>query len=130
MTEKRTMMLSPSEWRVIVATGANNIYSFIGQMPADMPPDTVQSTWLHDTLDRLKIQVSAWSASGQPVPTEKTVQWSQQQDPNSFAPSSDAGSATINGTGAATASGSKKKRGWQKGRKRGPRKPKGNEAVQ
>ncbi len=127
MTEKRTMMLSPSEWRVIVATGANNIYSFIGQMPADTPPDTVQSTWLHDTLDRLKVQVSAWAASGLPaVPKQgESVAWSQQHDPTDFSPV-----AETNGTGSVVPTGPKKKRGWQKGRKRGPRKPRTDEAVQ
>lgn len=121
MTEpKRTMMLSPSEWRVIVATGANNIYSFIGQMPPDTPPNVDQATWLHDTLDRLKIQVSAWQASGKPaapIPEQPAMTEYLEQV------------ASTNGTGAA-ASGPKKKRGWQKGRKRGPRKPRTDEAVQ
>ena len=125
MTEKRTMMLSPSEWRVIVATGANNIYSFIGQMAADTPPDATQSTWLHDTLDRLKIQVSAWAASGQPG-MQSAI---REQVPEQPAMTEYLDQIT-NGIGSASSSGPKKKRGWQKGRKRGPRKPKGNEAVQ
>lgn len=126
MTEpKRTMMLSPSEWRVIVATGANNIYSFIGQMPPETPPDAHQATWLHDTLDRLKIQVSAWQASGQPQQPAHTDGEMLLERAQSLA-----SIAQQNGTAATAASGPKKKRGWQKGRKRGPRKPKGNEAVQ
>lgn len=139
MTDKpaRTMLLTPYEWRALVSTGVNNIYSFIGAMHNPVP-DHAELVWFNDALDRLKMQVSAWGASGQPQPaqTEKTVQWSQQQDPTSFTPSAD-----MNGTGeardmAAFASNPaqlqapKKKRGWQKGRKRGPRKPKGNEAVQ
>ncbi len=122
MTDKpRTMMLQPYEWRSLVATGANNIYSYISSMDGSKAPDPNQVAWLHDTLDRLHMQVSAWQASGLPVQTEKTVEFSQLQDPTSFAPS--------NGSGSTIAE-PKKKRGWQKGRKRGPRKPKGNEAVQ
>ena len=127
MTEpKRTMMLSPAEWRVIVATGANNIYSFIGQMPADTPPDATQSTWLHDTLDRLKIQVSAWQASGQQQPfvPDNVVMRKAGAD-------IEAGDLLMeNGSGSVVPAGPKKKRGWQKGRKRGPRKPRTDEAVQ
>lgn len=124
MTEpKRTMMLSPSEWRVIVATGANNIYSFIGQMPPDTPPNVDQATWLHDTLDRLKIQVSAWQASGQPI-----AQVMSQQ--TALAEGHDIAAPVTNGTGSVVPAGPKKKRGWQKGRKRGPRKPRTDEAVQ
>ena len=127
MTEpKRTMMLSPSEWRVIVATGANNIYSFIGQMPPETPPNVDQATWLHDTLDRLKIQVSAWQASGQQQPyvPENVIVRKAGTDIEAGDP------VMTNGTGSVVPAGPKKKRGWQKGRKRGPRKPKGGEAVQ
>ena len=126
MTEKRTMMLSPSEWRVIVATGANNIYSFIGQMPPETPPNVDQSTWLHDTLDRLKIQVSAWAASGQPVQhvPDNVIMRRAGAD-------IEAGDLVAeNGSGSVIPVAPKKKRGWQKGRKRGPRKPRTDEAVQ
>ena len=126
MTDRpRTMMLSPSEWRTLVANGAHSIYTAIGQLPSEVSPTKDQIAWLQDTLNRLGMHVSAWAASGQPQPvaqTEKTVQWSQPQDPTDFSPSAD-----MNGTGVASP---KKKRGWQKGRKRGPRKPKSDEAVQ
>ncbi len=123
MTDKptRTMTLQPHEWRSLVATGANNIYSFIGNIRPETPPGSVDLAWLHDALDRMKMQVSAWSASGQPaapVPEQPAMTEYLEQV------------ASTNGTGAAAPSGPKKKRGWQKGRKRGPRKPRTDEAVQ
>ena len=127
MTEKpaRTMTLQPYEWRSLVATGANNVYSFIGAIQPENPPDAMQMAWLHDTLDRLKMQVSAWAASGQPqLTTSSTVTKTAEEMQHDI---------VSNGFGpvaSAAASGPKKKRGWQKGRKRGPRKPKGSEAVQ
>jgi len=117
----RTMLLTPYEWRALVSTGVNNMYSFIGAMP-EAVPGPAELVWFNDALDRLKMQVSAWGASGQPAQTDKTIQWSQQQDPTNFSPSNGAGSADIQAA-------PKKKRGWQKGRKRGPRQPKG-EAMQ
>ena len=125
MTDKppaKTMLLTPYEWRALVSAGANTFYSFIGAMHNPVP-DQSELIWFNDVLDRLKMQVSAWGASGQqPQLSEKTVQFTQPQDPNSFAPSPD-----MNGTGTASNE-PKKKRGWQKGRKRGPRQPTG-EAV-
>ena len=124
MTDKpaRTMTLQPYEWRSLVATGANNVYSFIGALQPETPPNADQMTWLHETLDRLKMQVSAWAASGQPLPTATDAQASQTAMSHHL--------ESTNGTGSVSPSGPKKKRGWQKGRKRGPRKPRTDEAVQ
>ncbi len=68
MTEKpaRTMTLTPYEWRALVATGANNLYSFVGAMTEPVP-NREHLLWFNDALDRLKMQVSAWAASGQPA---------------------------------------------------------------
>ena len=124
MTERpRTMMLQPFEWRSLVATGANNIYSYISAMDGGLPPNPTQMTWLHDTIDRLKMQVSAWAASGQPIAQVMSQQTALAEGHDITAP-------FTNGTGSVVPAGPKKKRGWQKGRKRGPRKPKGSEAVQ
>ena len=122
MTERpKTMMLSPHEWRALVGTTATNIYQYVSALTAERAPDATQVAWLHDTIDRLQMQVSAWSASGQPaapVPEQPAMTEYLEQV------------ASTNGTGAAAPSGPKKKRGWQKGRKRGPRKPRTDEAVQ
>lgn len=116
----KTMMLSSSEWRTLVAGSASNLYSFISAMPSSTPSAT-ELVWLHDVVDRMKIQVSAWGASG------------LQSAPMPDAPIRTEGEpvteAWANG-GGVTAAEPKKKRGWQKGRKRGPRKPKQGEAVQ
>ena len=122
MTEKpaRTMTLTPYEWRALVATGANNLYSFVGAMTEPVP-NREHLLWFNDALDRLKMQASAWAASGQPVapvPEQPAMTEYLEQI------------ASTNGTGSVVPAGPKKKRGWQKGRKRGPRKPKGGEAVQ
>ena len=58
----------------------------------DANADQVQ--WYNDVQIVSDAGISV-GASGQPAQTEKTVQWSQAQDPNSFAPSPDAGSAQI-----------------------------------
>lgn len=122
MTDRpRTMMLSPHEWRALVGTTATNIYQYVSALTAERPPDPTQVGWLHDTIDRLQMQVSAWAASGQPVASVSPTP-SEDIDVHREMRASE-----VNGTGAASP---KKKRGWQKGRKRGPRKPKGNEAVQ
>ena len=121
MTERpKTMMLSPHEWRALVGTTATNIYQYVSALTAERPPDPNQVAWLHDTIDRLQMQVSAWAASGQPVaPVPEQPAMKEYLDQII--------STDANGTGA---SGPKKKRGWQKGRKRGPRKPRTDEAVQ
>ena len=126
MTEpKRTMMLSPNEWRALVYAGASGICNYINMMTGAPSQDKVAE--FHETLDRLKMQVSAWAASALPaVPKQgENVAWSQQYDPADFSPI-----AQTNGTGSVVPAGPKKKRGWQKGRKRGPRKPRIDEAVQ
>ena len=118
MTDRpKTMMLSPSEWRTLVANGAHSVYTAIGQLPADVPPTKDQIAWLQDTLNRLGMQVSAWAASGQPAPAPVETA-DEMMDRFS-----------VNGAGPGIPE-PKKKRGWQKGRKRGPRKPKSDEAVQ
>jgi hypothetical protein len=115
----KTMMLTPHEWRALVFTGSHNLMQYVNTLTTEAPPSREQIEWFHDALDRLKMQVSAWGASGQPAAAapeqpETTGNIDQVQ----------------NGGGAAAAAEPKKKRGWQKGRKRGPRKPKGTEAVQ
>ncbi len=129
MTDRpKTMTLSPNEWRALVATGANNIYSALGQMAATEPPKKDEVAWLHETLDRLKMQVSAWAASGQP-PTPMIREISAEAAEEAMQALRENIRENANGTGV-VASSPKKKRGWQKGRKRGPRKPKQGEAVQ
>ena len=121
MTDKpRTMMLGPHEWRALVMAGTTTLYNH-AQARSSLFPTSEEVSWFHEQLDRLKMQVSAWGASGQPsAPVPEQPAMTEYLDQLTGAPS--------NGTGAAAAP--KKKRGWQKGRKRGPRKPKGNEAVQ
>ena len=126
MTDRpKTMMLSPHEWRTLVASGAQNLYSFIGAMTQPVPGAT-ELTWLHDTLDRMRLQVSAWSASGQPVAQTEKEQLNEAYRETNLAMRQAIG----NGTGSVVPASPKKKRGWQKGRKRGPRKPRTDEAVQ
>ena len=125
MTDRpKTMMLSATEWRALVYAGASGICNHVNMMAG--APSREQVVDFHETLDRLKMQVSAWAASGQPqpfVPDNAMVRKAgadiEEGDP-----------VMTNGTGSVVPAGPKKKRGWQKGRKRGPRKPKGNEAVQ
>lgn len=122
MTDRpKTMMLSPHEWRALVGTTATNIYQYVSALTAEHAPDPNQVAWLHDTIDRLQMQVSAWSASGRPsAPVPEQPAMTNYLDQVT----------STNGIGSVVPAGPKKKRGWQKGRKRGPRKPKGNEAVQ
>jgi hypothetical protein len=130
MTDKpRTMMLSAQEWRALILSGLSALYSRVEYKgsPYDIAsvPSVEQMGDLQVSLDRLKMQVSAWGASGQqpaagaPVPEHPNM--TEYLDQVAGAPS--------NGTGTVSAE-PKRKRGWQKGRKRGPRKPKQTEAVQ
>jgi len=127
MTDKpRTMQLAPHEWRALVGTTANNIYSFVSSLGAEKAPDPNAIAWLHDTIDRLQMQVAAWQASGLPAiaPTSASEMRLAGAD-------IEAGDLVMtNGAGSVVPAIPKKKRGWQKGRKRGPRKPKSDEAVQ
>jgi len=112
------MLLTPHEWRALVFTGSHNLMQYVNALTTESPPSRDQLEWFHDALDRLKMQVSAWGASGQPAaaaPEQHMVTEHLDQVQNG---------------GAVTAAEPKKKRGWQKGRKRGPRKPKQTEAVQ
>ena len=122
---KRTMMLSPYEWRSLVIASATNLYQFANTVTAaETPPSVEQVQWLNDTLNRLQMHVSAWSASGQPVPQVQTRTLSEEEI-------QEAVHYAANGSGEIIpVARPKKKRGWQKGRKRGLRKPKGSEAVQ
>lgn len=129
MTERpRTMMLSPYEWRSLVIASATNLYQYTNTVTAvELPPSGAQVQWLHDTLDRLKMQVSAWQASGQPAVQTEKEQMNEAYRETDLA----LRQAIGNGSGiTAVPAGPKKKRGWQKGRKRGPRKPRTDEAVQ
>ena len=119
----RTMLLTPYEWRALVSAGANTFYSFIGAMHNPVP-DQSELIWFNDVLDRLKMQVSAWGASGQQLHVPDNVVMRQA------GADIERGDLVVqNGSGTVVPAFPKKKRGWQKGRKRGPRTPKG-EAVQ
>jgi hypothetical protein len=126
MTDKpRTMTLTPEEWRALIYTGANSVSSYVGLIAANTPPDPTAIMWFHEALDRLKMQVSAWGASGQ----QPTGGLSQGLVNEVLDVQAKADAIIANGGGVTPAE-PKKKRGWQKGRKRGPRKPKQTEAVQ
>lgn len=135
MTDKpaRTMQLSPYEWRSLVIASVTNLYQSINSaQAADLaaPPNAHQVQWYNDVLDRLKMQVSAWAASGQPVPQVQTRTLPEEEAQEAMSAASEAYRTAANGSGSVAPSGPKKKRGWQKGRKRGPRKPRTDEAVQ
>ena len=126
MTDKptpKTMLLTPYEWRALVSAGANTFYSFIGAMHNPVP-DQSELIWFNDVLDRLKMQVSAWGASG--IPPKEELNAAYQETDRQMK-----GAFIANGAGdIGVAAEPKKKRGWQKGRKRGPRTPKGSEVTQ
>lgn len=105
----RTMSLNPYEWRQLVTAGAQGVAAWANMLQTELPSQA-EVTAMHAALDRLKLQVSAWGISGaRPV-----------------LPGGSAVAATAPQNGAKP----KKRGGWPKGRKRGPRKPQGVEARQ